>query len=116
CRVLIHLVDISNEDPAGAMKTVNEELAAYGAGLADKPCLIALNKVDLADEELVAGFAQELLDAGADEVFAISGATGMGIEHLLDKVLGYLPDQTATETNAVEVEDEHGEDHEWSPI
>ncbi len=116
CRVLIHLVDISNEDPASAMNTVNEELAAYGAGLADKPCLVALNKVDLADEELVAGFAQELLDAGADEVFAISGATGMGIEHLLDKVLGYLPDQTATETNAVEVEDEHEEGHEWSPI
>ncbi len=116
CRVLIHLVDISGEDPAAAMRTVRDELAAYGAGLAEKPTLVALNKLDLADEELAAGFAQELLDAGADEVFAISGATGMGIEHLLDKVLGYLPDQTATETNAVEVEEEDADGNDWSPI
>ena len=115
CRALIHLVDISGEDPAAAMKTVEEELAAYGAGLSDKPTLVALNKVDLADEELAAGFAEELLDAGADEVFVISGATGAGIEQLLDKVLGYLPDRTSTETNAGEVEEE-AEAGEWSPI
>ena len=115
CRALIHLVDISGEDPAAAMKTVEEELAAYGAGLSDKPTLVALNKVDLADEELAAGFAEELLDAGADEVFVISGATGAGIEQLLDKVLGYLPDRTSTETNAGEVEEE-AEAGEWSPL
>lgn len=116
CRVLIHLVDISVEDPVQAMRTVEDELARYGAGLSDKPTLVALNKLDLADEELTAGFAQELLDAGADEVFAVSGATGAGIEHLLDRVLGYLPDHTATETNATEVEDEEETGGEWSPI
>lgn len=114
CRVLIHLVDISGEDPAAAMNTVVDELAAYGGGLSDKPTLVALNKLDLADEELAAGFAEELLEAGADEVFAISGATGAGIEQLLDQVLQYLPDRTATETNAAEVEEEG--DDEWSPI
>ncbi|MEP3050187.1 MAG: GTPase ObgE [Erythrobacter sp.] len=120
CRVLVHLVDISGDDPAEAMQTVREELAAYGAGLEDKPQLIALNKLDLADEELVAGFAEELIDAGADEVFAVSGATGAGIEHLLDAVLGYLPDRTATETKAspVEASDDNptGDAEEWSPI
>jgi GTP-binding protein len=116
CRVLIHLVDIAGEDPAKAMRTVEDELARYGEGLSDKPTLVALNKLDLADEELAAGFAEELLDAGADEVFAISGATGAGIEPLLDKVLGYLPDRTATETNASEVEDEEADGGEWSPI
>jgi GTP-binding protein len=115
CRALIHLVDISGEDPAAAMRTVEDELAAYGAGLAEKPTLVALNKLDLADEELAAGFAEELLNAGADEVFVISGATGAGIEQLLDRVLGYLPDRTSTETNAGEVEEE-GTVGEWSPI
>ncbi|MEP2737083.1 MAG: GTPase ObgE [Erythrobacter sp.] len=115
CRVLIHLVDIGGEDPASDMQTVRDELAAYGAGLADKPTLVALNKLDLADDELVAGFAEELLEAGAEEVFAISGATGAGIEQLLDKVLGYLPDRTSTETNAGEVEEE-AEVSDWSPI
>ncbi|WP_128892062.1 GTPase ObgE [Erythrobacter sp. HKB08] len=115
CRVLIHLVDISGEDPAEAMKTVNAELEAYGAGLADKPQLIALNKLDLADAELAEGFAEELRAAGADKVFAISGATGEGIEQLLDAVLAHLPDRTATETNAAEVEAED-EAGEWSPL
>lgn len=119
CRVLIHLIDIAGEDPAEAMRIVEEELSAYGAGLDDKPRLVALNKLDLADAELVAGFAEELMEAGADEVFAVSGATGEGIEQLLDAVLQYLPDRTATETKANAVEDIEDVEHgggEWSPI
>ena len=116
CRVLVHLIDIAGEDPAEAFRTVNAELEAYGEDLSDKPQLIVLNKLDLADEELAEGFAAELLEAGADKVFAISGATGAGIEQLLDAVLGYLPDRTSTETNAAEVEDEHEDGGEWSPI
>ncbi|WP_336985916.1 GTPase ObgE [Altererythrobacter aquiaggeris] len=115
CRVLIHLVDISGEDPAAAMKIVEDELAAYGQGLEDKPRLVVLNKIDLADDELAEAFAKELLNAGADEVFAISGATGQGIGQLLDAVLGYLPDRTSTEhpQGEIEVEENAGE---WSPI
>ncbi|WP_095011561.1 GTPase ObgE [Tsuneonella mangrovi] len=116
CRALIHLVDISGEDPAAAMRTVEDELAAYGEGLEEKPRLIVLNKVDLADAELVEGFAAELRAAGADKVFAISGATGQGVEELLDAVLAYLPDRTATETKGVEVDDAEDEAGEWSPI
>ena len=115
CRVLVHLVDISGEDPAEAMRIVDEELAAYGEGLEDKPCLVALNKVDLADAELAAGFAEELMVAGADRVFPISGATGEGIEALLDAVLSYLPATTSTETPGREVEDE-AEEKPWSPV
>ncbi|MGB3753733.1 MAG: GTPase ObgE [Parerythrobacter sp.] len=115
CRVLIHLVDISGDDPAAAMVTVNEELAAHGAGLADKPQLIVLNKCDLADAELVEGFAQELHDAGAGEVFAISGATGRGIPALMDAVLAHLPDATSTETQGSEIEN-IADEAEWSPI
>ncbi len=117
CRALIHLVDISGSDPAEAMQTVHAELGSYGAGLADKPQLIALNKVDLADEELVQGFAEELQEAGATQVFAVSGATGQGIEQLLDAALSFLPDRTSTETKASPVEntDEDGAG-EWSPI
>ncbi|NTZ42174.1 GTPase ObgE [Altererythrobacter sp. SALINAS58] len=115
CRVLIHLVDISGDDPAAAMQTVEEELAQYGAGLADKPTLVALNKIDLADAELAEGFAAELLEAGAERVFAVSGATGEGVDHLLDAVLSYLPDRTSTETKGTETEDE-ADLPEWSPL
>jgi GTP-binding protein len=115
CRVLIHLVDISGPDPAEAMRVVEEELAAYGHGLVEKPRLVALNKIDLADEELAAGFAEELKAAGAERVFPISGATGEGIDALLDAVLDYLPAATATERPTGEVE---GTDDvkPWSPI
>jgi len=119
CRVLIHLIDISGEDPASAMRIVEKELEAYGAGLEDKPRLVALNKVDLADAELVAGFAEELKEAGADQVFAISGATGNGIEELLDAVLGYRPQKAATENPGhlpAEDDDEEAGPSEWSPL
>lgn len=120
CRVLIHLVDVTgqgDQDPAEAMRVVEEELEAYGEGLEDKPRLIALNKIDLADGELAAEFAKELMAAGAEDVFAVSGATGQGIEALMDAVLSYLPDRTSTETKGNEVEDiEEEEGGNWSPI
>ncbi|MBT8432024.1 MAG: GTPase ObgE [Altererythrobacter sp.] len=120
CRVLVHLVDITgqgDQDPAEAMRVVEEELEAYGEGLEGKPRLIALNKIDLADGELAEEFAKELMAAGADDVFAVSGATGQGIEALMDAVLSYLPDRTSTETKGNEVEDiEEEEGGNWSPI
>src|SRR5690606_14829918 len=97
CPVLIHLVDIAAPDPAEAMRVIADELAAYGDVLAGKPRLVALDKVDLADPGLAAGFAAELTAAGAARVFPISGATGEGIGRLLDAVLGHLPARTATE-------------------
>jgi GTP-binding protein len=115
CRVLIHLVDIAGEDPAEAMQVVQAELEAYGAGLEDKPMLVALNKIDLADAELAAGFGAEMKAAGAARVFPISGATGAGIDALLDAVLGYLPNRTASEQPG-QTADEEDDPGEWSPI
>ena len=116
CQVLIHLVDITGADPAAAMRVVEGELEAYGEALEDKPRLVALNKIDMADAELAAGFAEELKAAGAEEVFPISGATGEGVEALLDAVLGYLPQRTATEQPHQEPDDEEGGAVDWSPI
>ncbi|AKQ42609.1 GTPase CgtA [Aurantiacibacter atlanticus] len=124
CRVLVHLIDINGEDPTEAMRVVDAELEAYGAALEEKPRLVALNKVDLADAELAQAFGEELKKAGADEVYPISGATGEGIEALLDAVLGYLPHRTMTEQPGADLDDiENGpadtgdaEDRPWSPI
>src|ERR1700753_112534 len=53
CRVLLHLVDGTGEAAGEAYKTVRAELDAYGNGLADKPEIVALNKVDaLTPEQL----------------------------------------------------------------
>jgi len=114
CRVLIHLIDVHGTDPVEAMRVVEDELEAYGAGLDDKRRLIALNKIDLVDGELIDAFARELLQAGADEVFPISGATGAGIPALLDAVIDYLPAATVTERPAGEREET--DETPWSPI
>lgn len=115
CRVLIHLIDISGVDPADAMHIVEDELAAYGEGLDEKPRLIALNKIDLADAELVRAFTKELKSAGATKVFPISGATGKGMTALLDAVLEHLPLATQTERPAGEIDDA-ADQRPWSPI
>lgn len=116
CRVLIHLIDINSEtDPAEAMRIVEDELEAYGAGLDEKPRLIALNKIDLVDAELVKAFTKELREAGARKVYPISGATGKGMDALLDAVLEHLPVATVTERPTGEVEDE-ADQKPWSPI
>jgi GTP-binding protein len=96
------------------MRIVEGELEAYGAGLEDKARLVALNKVDLADAELAQAYAAELREAGADEVFPISGVTGEGIEALLDAVIAYLPARTVTERPQGEQEDAGESD--WSPL
>ncbi|WP_313439201.1 GTPase ObgE [Novosphingobium sp.] len=114
CRVLVHLIDISNTDPVEAMHIVEEELEAYGGDLDGKPRLVALNKIDLVDDELAAAYAKELIKAGAQEVFPISGATGKGMSKLLDAVIDYLP--AATVTERPDGEQEETDEKPWSPI
>src|SRR3546814_4098325 len=62
CRVLLHLVDATGDDPVPAWKIVQAELAAYGAGLEEQPQLLALNKGDLPDPELMEDIDAQLRD------------------------------------------------------
>ena len=52
-RVILHLVDGTQDDVAGAYRTIRAELAAYGHGLADKPEIVGLNKIDALDPDAV---------------------------------------------------------------
>ncbi|HWT11343.1 MAG TPA: GTPase ObgE [Allosphingosinicella sp.] len=106
-RVLLHLVDANNEDVAAAYRTVRAELDAYGAGLADKPELVALNKVDTIDAELSAALAAELEQACGDRVYPVSGATGEGTAAVLDALLGRIGGL---------VEAGSPEEGDWSPL
>jgi GTP-binding protein len=114
CRVLIHLIDINGTDPADALAIIEEELGIYGAGLDEKPRLIALNKIDTVDTELVKAFVKELKAAGAKQVFPISGASGRGMDKLLNAVIEHLPAATVTERPSGERE--VVDDTPWSPV
>jgi GTPase len=47
CKVLLHVVDGSSEDPIGDFVTINRELQRYDPFLAEKPQVVVLNKVDI---------------------------------------------------------------------
>ena len=81
--VLIHLVDATQEDVALAWRTVRHELDAYGAELAGKPEILALNKIDALDEETLAAKAAELKAAAGVEPRRVSGVSGKGVTEIL---------------------------------
>ncbi|PKP97926.1 MAG: GTPase ObgE [Alphaproteobacteria bacterium HGW-Alphaproteobacteria-13] len=111
CRVLLHLVDANDEDVATSYRIVRDELEAYGAGLTDKPVIVALNKVDTLDDELIAALSAELEAESGHPVMALSGVSGAGVEAVLDKLLEAI----SPERRAAKDEDaEEGGD--WSPL
>jgi GTP-binding protein len=112
CKVLLHLVDANDEDVAESYRIVRTELENYGAGLTDKHVVVALNKIDTLDEELIAALSAELEDASGAEVIPISGAAGTGIDWALDKLLEAI----GPEARAVGTDDEGGDTIEWSPV
>jgi len=81
--VLIHLVDATQDDVAGAWRTVRQELEAYGEGLADKPEILALNKVDALDPATRAEKARALRAAAGARPRLVSGVSGEGVTELL---------------------------------
>ena len=98
CGALIHLVDATGDDPAGAYRTVRKELAAYGADLAAKPEIVALSKIDAVDHGLLPAMRAKLLRAmrshgpapaeGAKRtLIELSAATQQGVQDVLRATL-----------------------------
>ena len=79
CAVLLHLIDGSQPDPVGAWRTIRQELVAYGNGLAEKPEILALNKLDAMTPQAKASRLKALHTATGRPVLMISGATGEGV-------------------------------------
>lgn len=92
CRVILHLVDGTQEDVAAAYTTIRGELEAYGHGLAEKEEIVALNKCDaLSEEERKTRLKALKKAAGKDaRVFVISGVTGEGVQEVLSELLSVV--------------------------
>ena len=106
CRVLLHLVDATGDDPVEAWRVVRGELDAYGAGLVDKPEILALNKIDALEPKDVTKLAKKLAKAARTEPLLLSGAGGQGVEEALDRIVEALGPVTPKPT----------EEEEWSPL
>ncbi len=88
CRVLVHVVDLSAQgegrEPLRDFDILNAELAKYSPELARKPQVVVANKLDLPwAREKLEGFTAELKRRGL-KVFEVSGATGEGVQAVLD--------------------------------
>ncbi|HET9510789.1 MAG TPA: GTPase ObgE, partial [Sphingomonas sp.] len=92
CQVLLHLVDANDDDVATSYRIVRDELENYGAGLTEKPVVVALNKIDTLDEELIKALSAELEEASGAQVIPISGAAQIGVDWVLDEMLVKISD------------------------
>ncbi len=86
-RVLLHVVDLFADDPAGAYRRIRGELEAYGHGLADRPEIVVANKMDIGDP------GERLSELGAvvdTDIVRVSGVSGEGLSDLVQAVLNRL--------------------------
>ena len=109
-RLLLHLIPADAEEPVEAWRVVRGELDEYGAGLLDKPEIIALSKADLLDEKERAKLVKKLEKASGATVFPISAPLTEGLEPLLDRIVERLGQaaEAAREDAAAE--------RSWSPL
>jgi GTP-binding protein len=110
CRVLLHLVDASGEDPIGAWETVRDELEAYGGGLVDKAEVLALNKIDALEPKDVTKLAKKLAKKAGVEPMLLSGAGGQGVQAVLERLAKEIGDDTPGPDPEEEAEEP------WSPL
>jgi GTPase len=109
-RLLLHLIDGASDDPVDNWRVVRDEIERYGAGLGDKPEIIALTKADLLDTKQCAKLAKALGKAANARVFPISAPLQEGIEPLLDTIIEHLA------SAAAETSREQADEQRWSPL
>jgi len=83
CRVLLHLIDATGEDIAGAYRTVRAELKAYGAGLEKKKEIVALTKCDALDDDTLEERTAALKAVARKKPLLISAVSGRGVPEVL---------------------------------
>ncbi len=83
CSVLLHLVDGTADDPVADYRTVRDELAAYGAGLDEKPEVVAISKADAVPAEKIDKLKRSLRRAAGTTPLVLSAVSGDGVEKAL---------------------------------
>ena len=89
-RVLLHLIDATADNPIADYQTIQQELEAYGHGLPERPQIIAFNKIDAVDSEILELITSELQELTSVEIFHISAVTRQGLDTLMQKIWSIL--------------------------
>lgn len=86
CRLLIHIVDISGfegRDPKEDFENINRELKKFNPELADKPQIVAGNKIDMAEPEQIEDF-KNWIEAKGLEYYSICAPISEGTQELMN--------------------------------
>ena len=109
CSVLVHLIDVTNEDFIDNYTTIIDEVNQYDDTLSQKTRITVLNKIDALTKEERALYKNQLAKIIDEPIFMISAVSGEGIEKLL-RAIRIEVDKGKT----IEVEEEQGS-LEWHP-
>jgi GTPase len=90
-RMLVHVIDAADGEPAERWASIDRELSAYGAGLDELPQVVVLNKIDLLPEPPELGVEDERIIA----VYRVSAATGAGIDDFQRGLFAHVPEPEA---------------------
>lgn len=98
CKVLVHLIDATSDEPFEDFITINNELEQYDATLALKPQVVVLNKLDVFSEEEQQQqkdmFTEKLKSlSGHTRVMCISAVTGLGVKELMYRLKKFVDAQ-----------------------
>jgi GTP-binding protein len=89
-RLLLHVIDLTASDPLSDYRIIQHELTAYNRGLTERPQIIALNKLDAIDSEVLTTVKNDLTSLTDSPIFQISAVTRTGLDELLQEVWSVL--------------------------
>lgn len=99
--LLLHVIDVSNENVEQQIEAVNLVLNELGAG--DKELILVLNKIDKASEEIIANIEEKY---GKGKSIRISAKLGTNLDNLLEIIAKYLPSTLRVEEYLVPYTDQ----------
>ena len=110
CKVLLHLIDCTQDDPAGAWRTIRKELEDYQPEMAHKPEIVALTKIDALTGEMVDEQAALLKKACGREPLRISSVAGTGVRKALMQLA-----RNVGEIDLAEAQEDEDAEEGWQP-
>ncbi len=101
-KVLIHLIDGTQDDAVKSYKVIRNELKAYAEDLADRPEIVAINKIDAMDAERRKSLKAKIKRACGQTPYMISGVSGEGVRELLFAALETIQGKAPAAIEAAE--------------
>jgi GTPase len=109
CAILLHLIDVTGDDPVKAYRVIRKEVKDYGPEISDKPEIIAFNKIDAISEKDMAKKLADFKKRLKKTPILMSGATGMNVDATMKQLLTIIQkDRKASrmeDLEGIEVED-----------